>query len=77
MFMLKLVGYRTYIVSALCGIMAIMIQADVQGVLNLAPMVKLCMEFGLVVLLPFVPIFLRRGIEDMLNKKKEEEAGKN
>ena len=63
------VGYRTYIVSALCGIFAILIQADSQGAINLAPLVKLMFEFGLTIMLPLVPIFLRKGIEDALNKQ--------
>jgi len=65
------VGYRTYIVSALCGILAILIQADAQGIIVLAPLVKLTFEFGLVIALPFIPVFLRKGIEDALSKEKK------
>ena len=67
-----LTGYRTYIVSALCGVLAILIQADAQGVFVLAPLVKLTFNFLLVIMLPFIPIFLRKGIEDTLNKGKKE-----
>jgi len=67
-----LTGYRTYIISALCGIVAILLQADSQGILHLAPLVELTMNFLLVIMLPFIPIFLRKGIEDTLNKGKKE-----
>lgn len=70
----SLVGYRTYIVSALCGILAILIQADTQNVINLSPLIKLFFEFGLVIMLPFIPVFLRKGINDVLGGQKKESS---
>jgi len=64
-----LIGNRTYVVSILAGILAILIQADSQGMVHLAPLIRLMFDFGLVLLLPMIPIFLRKGINDSLNSE--------
>jgi len=68
-----LIGYRTYIVSIAAGILAILIQADSQGAITLAPLMRLAADFLLVILLPMIPIFLRKGIENTLNRDKKKE----
>ena len=69
--LLKLVGYRTYISSAIVGILAVLLQADSQGILVLAPLVKITFSLGLAILLPTIPVFLRKAIDESLNKNKD------
>lgn len=67
--MLKaLVGYRTYIASVLACILAILIQADSSGIIHIAPMLRLVCDFLLVLIVPTIPIFLRKAIENTLNE---------
>jgi len=61
-------GKRTITLSVLAGIIAILLQADFQEVINIAPLIKLVLQFGLTLMLPLIPIYLRKGIESGLNK---------
>ncbi len=66
---LFLPGKRTITLSIACAIMAVILQADAQGLFNLVPMLKLLLNLGLTVALPMIPIYLRKGIQDALNEK--------
>jgi len=61
-------GNRTIFLSVLAGLIAILLQADYSGVFELAPMLKLILQFGLTILLPLIPVYLRKGIQDTLGK---------
>jgi len=61
-------GKRTFTLSILAGILAVLLQGDSQGFIDLAPMIKLIFELGLTLLLPMIPIYLRKGIENARNK---------
>jgi hypothetical protein len=63
-------GKRTITLSILSGLVAIVLQADYQGLINLMPMLKLVLQFGLTIMLPLIPVYLRKGIESELGKKK-------
>lgn len=63
-------GKRTITLSILSGIVAILLQADYQGVFHLMPMLKLVLQFGLTIMLPLIPVYLRKGIESSLRRKK-------
>ncbi len=66
---LFLPGKRTITLSIFCGILAVILQADTQGILNIAPMLKLLLNLGLTLALPLIPIYLRKGIQSALNEK--------
>jgi len=65
---LFLPGKRTITLSVFCGIIAVILQADAQGILNLLPMLKLMLNLGLTLALPMIPIYLRKGIQTALNE---------
>ena len=65
---LFLPGKRTITLSVFCGIIAVILQADAQGILNLLPMLKLMLNLGLTLALPMIPIYLRKGIQNALNE---------
>ena len=67
-------GRRTYILSGLALVSALLLQAHAQGVLDLAPMVKLTLSFVLTVVAPLLPIFIRKAIE-AIEKGKPAKAG--
>ena len=56
-------GMRTYILSAVALVSALLLQAHAQGVLALAPMVKLALAFILTVAAPLLPVFIRKAIK--------------
>ena len=55
-------GQRTYILSGLALLLAVVLQADAQGALHLAPMIKVTLTFALTIIAPLVPIFIRKAI---------------
>ena len=63
-------GTRTYILSGVALLSALLLQAHSQGVLALAPMVKVALSFVLTVVAPLVPVFIRKAIATV------EEGGK-
>ena len=58
-------GNRTYILSGLALLCALILQAEGQGVLELAPLLKITLTFTLTVILPLVPVFIRKAIAQM------------
>jgi hypothetical protein len=66
---LFLPGKRTITLSIFCALIGVLIQADTQGILHLAPMIKLILNLGLTLALPMIPIYLRKGIQSALNEK--------
>ena len=65
---LFLPGKRTITLSVVAGILAVLLQADAQGVFTMAPMIKLMLNLGLTLALPLIPIYLRKGIQTALNE---------
>ena len=55
-------GTRTYILSGVALVSALLLQAQAQGVLVLAPMVKIILTFVLTIVLPLVPVYIRKAI---------------
>ncbi|UCH11582.1 MAG: hypothetical protein JSU61_06745 [Fidelibacterota bacterium] len=55
-------GSRTYVLSGMVLVSALLLQAHAQGVLDLAPMMKLTLTFVLTVVAPLVPVFIRKAI---------------
>ncbi|MFC1619834.1 hypothetical protein ACFL45_07800 [Candidatus Neomarinimicrobiota bacterium] len=58
-------GTRTYILSGIALVSGLLLQAHAQGVLELAPLVKLTLTFILTVVLPLVPVAIRKAIAAM------------
>ena len=67
-------GTRTYILAGVALVSALLLQAHAQGVLELAPMVKLILTFVLTVVLPLVPVFIRKALAAMESGKSKPEA---
>ena len=55
-------GNRTYILSALALLCAVLLQGDAQGVYTLAPMLRITLTMALTLILPLVPVFIRKAI---------------
>jgi len=66
---LFLPGKRTITLSIFCAFIAVILQADAQGLFHLLPMLKLMLNLGLTLALPMIPIYLRKGIQSALNEK--------
>lgn len=62
--MLKLftAGSRTYTLSVVALICALLIQADSQGIFELAPMLRLVLTMALTIIAPMLPVFIRKAI---------------
>lgn len=58
-------GTRTYILSVIALVCGLLLQAHAQGILELAPFVKLTLTFILTVVLPLVPVAIRKAIAAM------------
>lgn len=58
-------GTRTYILSILALVCALLLQAHTQGLITLNPMLKMSFTFGLTIVLPMIPLFLRKAIDSM------------
>jgi hypothetical protein len=58
-------GTRTYILSGIALVSGLLLQAHAQGVLELAPLVKLTLTFILTVVLPLVPVAIRKALAAM------------
>ena len=56
-------GMRTYVLSGVALVSALLLQAHAQGVLALAPMLKLMLAFILTVVAPLLPLFIRKAIK--------------
>lgn len=68
--MLKLftAGNRTITLSMIALVLALLLQADAQGIFNLAPMLQLIFTMGLTAIVPVIPIYIRKGIADAMKK---------
>lgn len=64
-------GNRTIILSVVAGFLAILLQADYQGLFDMAPMLKLVLQFAMTIILPLIPVYLRKGIDDALSNDKK------
>ncbi len=58
-------GTRTYILSVVALGCALLLQAHIQGVLVLPPMLEVSLYFVLTVVLPLVPVAIRKAITNM------------
>jgi len=67
---LFLPGMRTYTLSVLAFIFAIILQADFQGIIELMPMMKLGLGMALAAILPLLPIFIRKAITNEAKKRR-------
>ncbi len=63
-------GLRTYILAGVALVSALLLQANAQGVLALAPMVKLALAFILTVVAPLLPVFIRKAIKAIEERNK-------
>lgn len=61
-------GKRTVTFSIIAGLLAVIMQADTQGVLTLSPMIRLMVDLAFTLVIPLIPIYLRKGMQDALNK---------
>ena len=68
--MLKLftAGHRTYTLSVVALVCALLIQADSQGIFDLAPMLRLILTMVLTIIVPLLPVFIRKAIESSQKK---------
>ncbi len=55
-------GQRTYILSGLVLVLALVLQADAQDTINLAPILKSTISLALTVIIPLVPVYIRKAI---------------
>lgn len=63
-------GRRTYILSMVVLVLALLLQADSQGLFTLAPILKLVVTMVLTITVPLVPVFIRKALpKDYLGKK--------
>ena len=62
-------GSRTYILAGLALVMALLLQADSQGLFTLAPMLRMVLTLGLTLVIPLVPIYIRKAITNMERSK--------
>ena len=58
-------GSRTYILAGLALVMGLLLQADSQDLFTLAPMLKMVLTLGLTLVIPLVPIYIRKAITNM------------
>ena len=66
-------GTRTYILSAVALLCALLLQAHAQRILELAPIIKLIVTMILTIVAPLVPVYIRKAIaalEDGKSKAK-------
>ena len=56
-------GKRTYTLSAIALMCALLLQGDAQAVFTLAPMFKITASFVLTLTLPLIPVYSRKAIE--------------
>jgi len=56
-------GNRTFVLSAVFLVLALIYQADSQGVFTLAPMLRMIDIFALTILAPLIPVYIRKGVK--------------
>ena len=64
MFLAKLFlpGSRTYTLTGLALVIGVAIQADTQGIITLAPILKMMLYMALTVIAPLIPVFIRKAL---------------
>jgi len=62
MLKLFLPGNRTYTLSVAALILALLVQGDSQGFIELAPILKMACTMLLTIIVPMVPIFIRKAL---------------
>ena len=62
MLKLFLPGNRTITLSILAAILGLLIQGDSQEIIHLAPMLRLVFTMLLTLILPMIPLFIRKAI---------------
>ncbi len=62
MLKLFLPGNRTITLSILAAMLALLLQGDAQEIIHLAPMLKLVFTMLLTLILPMIPVFIRKAI---------------
>ena len=55
-------GMRAYVLAGVALVSALLLQANAQGVLAMAPMLKLTLAFILTVVAPLLPVYIRKAI---------------
>lgn len=55
-------GNRTYTASIVALLCALLLQANAEGIITLAPMLKLSIAMLLSIVAPLVPIFIRKAL---------------
>lgn len=65
-------GQRTYILSAVGLMLAMLLQADAQDAINLAPMLKSAIALALTLVIPLVPVYIRKAIAKVQNDAKRD-----
>ena len=63
-------GSRTYILAVVALVMALLLQADSQGIFTMGPMLRLMLTLGLTMVVPLLPIYLRKAITNLDRGKK-------
>ena len=55
-------GRRTITLSVIAGVLAVLIQADSQGIIPLAPMLKIVISLLFTIVTPMIPIYIRKAL---------------
>ena len=66
-------GSRTYILSIAAMGCALLLQAHTQGMITLNPLIKVSITFGLTVMMPMIPVFLRKAIDNLKQESASDE----
>lgn len=66
MFLIKLFmpGNRTVTLSVIGLLLGFLLQMDAQGAFELAPMLEGAIKLALTIIVPLVPIFIRKAIDN-------------
>ncbi len=62
-------GNRTFIVSGLLLICALVLQGHSEGLYTLSPFIKMAFTFTMTALLPLVPVYIRKAIKSIASRK--------
>ncbi len=63
-------GSRTYILAVAALVMALLLQANAQEIITLGPMLTLILTLGLTLVVPLLPLYLRKAITNLDRGKK-------
>jgi hypothetical protein len=62
-------GYRTYLLSFLVLAAAVVLQGHAQGFYTLGPRTRVTLMYALTILVPLVPVYLRKAITNLDTRK--------